>query len=467
MSNRNRRDESPHMPSAPIQSLLETVDSDVLLLYDCCRAATTPTSDKNQGGVTEVIAACGYEDTAAEVDEHSFTNALIETLTNLSYQELFSVAWLHSQILMKLKSGTPGVKTLTNGDRVSDCQRRKTPVYSLLSETIPRRSIVLGPLPSSASLPASGRGSRKRTLVEPITSHMNGNEIPTKKRQRCSDGGGFPQIVVAIRVDKAPLSEREWVEWMRNAPANGRGIHVEGRWESFSTLLLLRMPVHVWDLLPENPAYSFVGFVISENLAVQAPCDRNKILYEDPAMDPLDPGDREAPFPLYRWSVLDLYRRLVIRDIVHWLARGWNSKETITLREKIVFICGVFNILLSGYILGGYPEYFHYWYTGQLLYLLPIRCYTFHKRGFDFFLADLCYVVNILCMCTIWVFPQSTRLFIGTYCLAFGNNAISITMWRSLLVFQSLDRITTVFVHVMPCVALHCLYVIQGNPSPI
>ena len=60
-------------------------------------------------------------------------------------------------------------------------------------------------------------------------------------------------------------------------------------------------------------------------------------------------------------------------------------------------------------------------------------------------------------MCTIWLFPRSTRLFIGTYCLAFGNNAISITMWRSLLVFHNLEKITTVFIHVMPCVALHCL----------
>jgi hypothetical protein len=65
--------------------------------------------------------------------------------------------------------------------------------------------------------------------------------------------------------------------------------------------------------------------------------------------------------------------------------------------------------------------------------------------------------VNILCMCTIWLFPQSTRLFIGTYCLAFGNNAISITMWRSLMIFHNLEKVTTVFIHVMPCVALHCL----------
>ncbi|KAE9371523.1 hypothetical protein N431DRAFT_342430 [Stipitochalara longipes BDJ] len=150
-------------------------------------------------------------------------------------------------------------------------------------------------------------------------------------------------------------------------------------------------------------------------------------------------------------------RSISIHNKVHQLAQYWNNTETINVREKILFICGVFNILLSGYIIGAFPEHFHYWYTAQLLYLLPIRCYTYHQRGYQFFLPDLCYIVNLLCMCTIWLFPRSTRLFIGTYCLAFGNNAVSITMWRSVMVFQSLEKVTTVFIHVMPCVALHCL----------
>jgi hypothetical protein len=54
---------------------------------------------------------------------------------------------------------------------------------------------------------------------------------------------------------------------MKTVPINGREIRVEGRRGSSSTLLLLRMPVEVWNLLPENPAYSFVGLVTTENLA--------------------------------------------------------------------------------------------------------------------------------------------------------------------------------------------------------
>lgn len=118
---------------------------------------------------------------------------------------------------------------------------------------------------------------------------------------------------------------------------------------------------------------------------------------------------------------LDKYRKRM-RVSVDRLGKRWNDTKVVTAREKFAFICGVLNVLISGYLIGGYPEYFHWWYTMQLLYFMPIRYYTYHKRGYHYFLADLCYFVNFLCVLTIWFFPKSKRLFISTYCLAFGNN---------------------------------------------
>lgn len=79
---------------------------------------------------------------------------------------------------------------------------------------------------------------------------------------------------------------------------------------------------------------------------------------------------------------------------------------------------------------------------------MPIRWYNYHKIGFHYFLADLCYFVNFLLVLSIWFFPQSKRLFISTYCLAYGNNAVAIAMWRNSLVFHSLDKVTS-------CVPFH------------
>ncbi|KIV90661.1 hypothetical protein PV10_05293 [Exophiala mesophila] len=139
------------------------------------------------------------------------------------------------------------------------------------------------------------------------------------------------------------------------------------------------------------------------------------------------------------------------------LNKRWNDTATITLKEKVSFISAVLNVFISGYLIGGVPHYFYYWFTVQLAYFMPIRWYTYHRKGYHYFLADLCYFVNALCILSIWVFPRSKRMFISTYCLAYGNNAVAIAMWRNSLVFHSLDKVTSLFIHVMPPVTLHCL----------
>ncbi|KAK4228232.1 hypothetical protein QBC38DRAFT_161769 [Podospora fimiseda] len=153
---------------------------------------------------------------------------------------------------------------------------------------------------------------------------------------------------------------------------------------------------------------------------------------------------------------LDRYRKRM-RTSVDKLGKKWNDTKAITLREKISFIFAVLNIFISGYIIGGWPEWFHLWYTVQVLYFMPIRFYTYKKRGYHYFLADLCYFVNFLLLLSLWVFPQSKRLFTAAYCLGFGNNAVAIIMWRNSLVFHSLDKVTSLFIHIMPCATLHCI----------
>ncbi|KAI0472171.1 hypothetical protein GGR56DRAFT_657231 [Xylariaceae sp. FL0804] len=153
---------------------------------------------------------------------------------------------------------------------------------------------------------------------------------------------------------------------------------------------------------------------------------------------------------------LERYRKRMKQNVER-LGTQWHDAKVITLREKVSFICGVLNVFVSGYLIGAYPEWFHLWYTAQLLYFMPIRYYTYHRRGYHYFLADLCYFVNLLLFLSLWIFPSSKRLFISAYCLAFGNNAVAIIMWRNSLVFHDFDKVTSLFIHVMPCATLHCI----------
>ena len=58
--------------------MLQEAHSDVLILLDCCAAASSVVEAGS--GVTEPKAACGFETVAPGVGQHSFTRSLIEEL---------------------------------------------------------------------------------------------------------------------------------------------------------------------------------------------------------------------------------------------------------------------------------------------------------------------------------------------------------------------------------------------------
>jgi len=122
----------------------------------CCNSVATTISSTFRGhkGVTEVIAACGYETLAPEVGEHSFSNALTQDLVAASKGVPISVAELHARVLGRLKCWAPSFLKDKDGKFTEDeegklkheLQRRRTPIYGILCETKPRRSISVGPI---------------------------------------------------------------------------------------------------------------------------------------------------------------------------------------------------------------------------------------------------------------------------------------------------------------------------------
>ena len=182
---------------------MEEADSDALLLYDCCNAAATSTSETqhDQQGVTEAIAACGYETIAPEVGEHSFTNALIETLA-ASKGVPFSIGELHNRIMNRLKCWVPSLKKDGNGKMKEDAkgrleyerQPRKTPIYSHLVEFEPRRSVLLAPLPKP-SLDLRDRMNESASSPQPRNEHptkavSSSHSAPKRKRALSLEDAG-------------------------------------------------------------------------------------------------------------------------------------------------------------------------------------------------------------------------------------------------------------------------------------
>ncbi|ODQ78427.1 hypothetical protein BABINDRAFT_172223 [Babjeviella inositovora NRRL Y-12698] len=128
-----------------------------------------------------------------------------------------------------------------------------------------------------------------------------------------------------------------------------------------------------------------------------------------------------------------------------------------TITEKAFYAFALYSIFACGIILTKYPEWFHVFYTAMFVLLMPVRFYTYFKMSFQYFLADLCYFINMLLLLYIWVFPQSRHLYMTLFSFSFGTLSWAVITWRNSLVLHSIEKTTSSFIHIMPPVTLFAI----------
>lgn len=122
--------------------------------------------------------------------------------------------------------------------------------------------------------------------------------------------------------------------------------------------------------------------------------------------------------------------------------------------EKLFYAMAITLIATCGFLIGKYPQWFHVFHTALFCVLMPIRFYTYFKLSFQYYLADLCYYVNLLLIVFIWWFPDSQLLFVSVFSLAMGTLSFAVITWRNSLVLHSIEKSTSSFIHIMPPVTL-------------
>ncbi|KAK4106142.1 hypothetical protein N658DRAFT_413985 [Parathielavia hyrcaniae] len=268
----NRRPGSPWLQWSAIQTLLERSASDVLILLDCCAGAASATFPTGKS-ITETISASSWDAIAPDPGRYSFTNALIEVLQEWR-QRTFSAAMLHAEILARLKHPRP---ILINGKHF---EARSTPVHFMMTSNHRAPSIEVCRLvprkqrpPSPPNdLPYWGHPTQQPRLIEgrnPVEQYPRANALtPDFRIPRASEPNeDEPHVLISLALkDDQRLDLNDWETWLATFPAMAKYVKVQGVFKSHSTLLLLSLPVMVWDFLPDDPACSFVAFVRSNNL---------------------------------------------------------------------------------------------------------------------------------------------------------------------------------------------------------
>lgn len=136
-----------------------------------------------------------------------------------------------------------------------------------------------------------------------------------------------------------------------------------------------------------------------------------------------------------------------LRDM---LRQRLDEPPVIRLRDKFSFFLGVVGCALIEATLLLYPRAFPYCYAVCIVPLLVLRAYIYSSLGWQYFLIDFCYWSNAACLAQLFLFPASERLFLVNFLHTTGPLAMAIPTWRNSLVFHSLDKVTSVFIHMLP-----------------
>lgn len=199
--------------------MLGEAECDVLVLLDCCAAASSGGSHGK--GVTELIAALGFEAFAPGVGEHSFTRSLIEELKYLSQRcDAITTALLHNKVLARIKkSWNP--RYSSNGSQ----ERRSTPIHIHLSDDTKQRCIKLAPLQPvtvTTPLPHSLQASSSQSSPPSTSASEDVDMIDSEGSSQTSlsevwpdENFDSPKVLISVALQKDQrLNAEDWLDWL-------------------------------------------------------------------------------------------------------------------------------------------------------------------------------------------------------------------------------------------------------------
>jgi hypothetical protein len=289
-----------------IQTVFEQADSDVLFLLDCCAGAGGAPAEGCTLSVRETISACGFETWAPQPGRHSFTNTLIKVLNSWRTRPAFTAAMLHCEVLNRLRHEKPE----RYGTR-ENFECRRTPIHIVSTRDYNAKSVEIRPRKSSnvisdnvtAYSPDRGqnRGSTSSKVATSQSQAEFGVSPPSNSTQQDDiyesnsltsvlENGDtvIPQVLVSLSLEGEQLLDVEqWRKWLQDFPALAKFAKIEGMYKSNSTLLILSIPVVVWDWIPDDPACGFIGYMYSQNQVI---CKEEPIAETSSGEDPIELG---------------------------------------------------------------------------------------------------------------------------------------------------------------------------------
>ncbi|EME29347.1 uncharacterized protein Gasu_31770 [Galdieria sulphuraria] len=125
--------------------------------------------------------------------------------------------------------------------------------------------------------------------------------------------------------------------------------------------------------------------------------------------------------------------------------------------DKFAFIVGIANLVVTEYFLLRAPRALWKYYLLLIGPLMILRYWLYRRAKFHYFMYDFCYFAQILLIVSLLFYPTSQVFHRINFGIANGPLAWAIVLWRNSLVFHSLDKMTSLFIHSFPPLVTYCL----------
>ena len=143
-----------------------------------------------------------------------------------------------------------------------------------------------------------------------------------------------------------------------------------------------------------------------------------------------------------------------------------SSPKMIKFNDKLAFTFGLLNICVTQHFLLNKGGHFWKWYSIVMPMLMFVRFKNYTKLGWHYFMLDFCYFTLWSTFACMYVIRNSPAFFKMVFIFANGPLTVAIIAWRNSLVFHDYEKMTSVFIHILPCLLTYSLHWhASGDPS--
>ena len=143
-------------------------------------------------------------------------------------------------------------------------------------------------------------------------------------------------------------------------------------------------------------------------------------------------------------------RRLITGDSekrVRDFAQEANVVKTV---DKFAFCLGVLVLCVTEFMVLQHPESFGMYYCALVSTMMALRLYMYARSRYLYFMLDFCYWANASCFVSVLILPDNDRLWRLNFAVSNGTLLGALLAWRNSLVFHSLDKVTSIVIHLLP-----------------